>query len=63
MLIINRHPGAKIIIETPSGEIIKITALGFDDNGLNIGFDADKSIKIDREEKFIHDNKDTFGNR
>ena len=65
MLLINRQPGTKVIIITKSGERIEITALGVNNYGLNLGFEADKSIKIDREEKYLHDiqKNDNWGNR
>ena len=51
MLYINRYPGQAVIIRTRSGETIKVTLMSAE-SGIpaKLGFDADKSIIIDREE-------------
>ena len=65
MLIINRKIGTKIIVQVPSGEKFTIAVLGENQYGISLGFDAPKTIKIDREEKYLHDLKkdDNWGNR
>lgn len=50
MLLIDRKKGTSVLITTESGEEIKITIIGHDSFGVKLGFDADKKIKILREE-------------
>jgi len=52
MLILARKPGQKVIIGEPDKREVEIVMLGFDPrtNQAKLGFAADKSIKINREE-------------
>ena len=50
MLILTRRPGETLIIETPAGEQIQVTALGMKGNQAQIGIDASKEAIISREE-------------
>lgn len=50
MLLIDRKEGTSVIITTESGEQIKITIISNNSFGVKLGFDADKKIKILREE-------------
>jgi carbon storage regulator CsrA len=65
MLILNRKAGTKVIIQLPENEQVVITVLGENQYGTSLGFEAPNHIKIDREEKYIHDMKkdDNWGNK
>ena len=53
MLILTRRPGETLVLETASGELIKVTVLGVHANQVRIGVDAPKSISVDREEIYL----------
>jgi len=50
MLILTRRPGETLIIETPAGEQIAVTALSVKGNQVRIGTDAPDDISIVRGE-------------
>lgn len=50
MVILNRGPSEAIIIELPTGEIIKVAVLSVKPNQVRIGADAPGDIKIVKEE-------------
>ena len=50
MVILNRGPSEAIIIELPTGEIIKVAVLSVKPNKVRIGADAPADIKIVKEE-------------
>lgn len=50
MLTLTRNIQEGITIETPSGEIIGLRVLGVIGTNVKLGFEADRSITIIREE-------------
>ena len=50
MLVLSRKPSQKIIIETPEGRQIELTALSGCCDKLRLGFKADPAIRIYRLE-------------
>ena len=50
MLILTRHPGETIIIETPAGERIQVVVLGVKGNQVRVGIEAPADVTILREE-------------
>lgn len=50
MLILTRHPGETIILETPAGEHIQLIVLGVKGNQVRVGIDAPADVVILREE-------------
>jgi carbon storage regulator CsrA len=55
MLILSRKKSESVIIRTPSGEVIKVMVVetgiaGTHSGGAKLGFTADRSIQIHREE-------------
>jgi len=50
MVILTRGPSEAIIIELPTGEIIKVAVLSVKPNQVRIGTDAPGDIKIVKEE-------------
>ena len=50
MKIVTRHPNEAIIIELPTGEIIKVAVLSVKPGLVRIGTDAPDNIKILKEE-------------
>lgn len=50
MLLMTRLQGERILVETSSGEKIWITAIYMEQGKMKIGIEADKSVKILREE-------------
>jgi carbon storage regulator len=50
MLILTRRLGESIILESPTGERIKVTVLGVKGNQIRIGTNAPDDIAIVREE-------------
>lgn len=50
MLTLTRRPNECIIIETPSGEVIKVCPLRINGNQVSFGVEADREVSIDREE-------------
>ena len=50
MLLLDRKEGTSIIIVTDTGKEIKLTVVGQTQFGIKLGFEADKSIQIYREE-------------
>jgi len=50
MLIVTRRPSEAIIIELPTGEIIKVAVLSVKPDQVRIGTDAPDDIKIVKEE-------------
>lgn len=59
MLILSRRIGESVIIETASGEQIIVTVVGKQGGQARLGFHADESVIIHREEiyKRIQDEK------
>lgn len=50
MLVLTRRPGERIQIRTPGGEEIWIHIFDIRINKVRIGFEADPTVKIQREE-------------
>lgn len=50
MLILTRRPNEKIVIETPSGEVVEVTVLGTNGPQVRMGVMAPQATTIDREE-------------
>jgi carbon storage regulator len=50
MLVLTRRVGESILIELPTGDLIKVAVLGVKGNQVRIGTDAPDDIKILREE-------------
>lgn len=50
MLILTRRPNEKIVIETPSGEVVEVTVLGTNGPQVRMGVTAPVATTIDREE-------------
>lgn len=50
MLLLDRKPGTAVIIETSNGEKIKVSVIAKDQYSVKLGFQADPSVKILREE-------------
>ena len=50
MMILTRRPSEAIIIELPTGEIIKVAVLSVKPGHVRIGTDASDDIKIIKEE-------------
>lgn len=53
MLVLSRKAGQSIVITTEGGEVVRVTLVKTNKRGqssASIGIDADKRIKIDREE-------------
>lgn len=50
MLVLSRHRDESIWITTPSGERIKVTVVELRGDKVRLGFDADTSVIIHREE-------------
>ena len=56
MLTLTSHLGEKVIITIPDGREIIVTVTRIERTKVRIAYDADKSIRIDREK--IHDLKE-----
>lgn len=50
MLILSRRCGEKIVI---GNREVEMTVISFDKGQVKLGFDADKKIKINREEVYV----------
>jgi len=50
MLVITRRPGEDIIIRTPEGRVVTVRAIRIAGDRVRIGVDADRSVKVNREE-------------
>ena len=50
MLVLSRHPGEEIVIETPSGEVIVVRVEKASRHGTKIGIQAAPEVRIDRAE-------------
>ncbi|MFT7338149.1 MAG: carbon storage regulator [Marinobacter maritimus] len=50
MLILTRRPGEALVMETDSGEIIKVVVLENRGNQVRMGVIADRKVSVDREE-------------
>lgn len=57
MLLIDRKKGTSVTITTISGEEIKLTIIDYTSFGVKLGFEADKKIKILREEAKVRSKK------
>lgn len=52
MLVLKRYEDERVIIKTPSGELIKVMIVKTDRNSVKVGFEADRDVTIDREEVY-----------
>ncbi len=50
MLVVTRRPGETIVIELPTGELIKVIVLSVKGNQVKLGTDAPKQLPVVREE-------------
>ena len=50
MLILTRRFNEKIVVETPSGEVIEFIPLAVNGSQIKIGVNASRETAIDREE-------------
>ena len=50
MLVLSRKEGESIILQTETGESIKIQVVNIKGNQVKIGIEAARSVKISREE-------------
>lgn len=50
MLILTRRPSESVTMRTANNEEIVVTVLGIKGNQVRLGFDASKSVTINREE-------------
>lgn len=53
MLVLTRRAGEALVMETPSGELIKVVMLEQHGNQMRMGVIADNKIKVDREEIYL----------
>jgi len=50
MLVLGRRRGEAVIIETPSGETIRVIVAECRSNSVRLGFECDKSVNIYRDD-------------
>lgn len=50
MLVLSRHSQEEIVIETPSGEKIRVRVVRIDRGIIRLGFIADRAVKVYRAE-------------
>ncbi len=50
MLVLSRKEGESIILQTETGESIKIQVVNIKGNQVKIGIEAARSVKVSREE-------------
>lgn len=50
MLVLTRRPGEWVRITLPDGTQVKVVITAVDRNEVRVGFEADRSVRVDREE-------------
>jgi carbon storage regulator CsrA len=55
MLILTRKPDEEVVIKTPSGEVIKVIVVQVRGKAVRLGFAADRSVEIVRDNAVVRD--------
>ena len=58
MLVLTRRPGEALVMETESGELVKVVIIENRGAQVRMGVIADPSITVDREEIHLRKKKD-----
>lgn len=53
MLILTRRPGEALVMQTGSGEVIKVVVIENRGNQVRVGVIADSKVSVDREEIYL----------
>lgn len=63
MLVLTRHVGQSVYLQTADGQVIKVTVNEFERGRVRIGFTAPQDIAIHRDEMFTTEQRTDMDSR